>query len=48
VLLGEQGAERITASDMASAIDTSPYEVLCRIGSRIERVYDETRHVDTL
>jgi alanine racemase len=48
VLLGEQGAERITASDMASAIGTIPYEVLCRIGSRIERVYDETRHVETL
>ena len=43
VLLGEQGAERITASDMASAIGTIPYEVLCRIGSRIERVYDETQ-----
>jgi alanine racemase len=43
VLLGEQGAERITASDMAAAIGTIPYEVLCRIGSRIERVYDETQ-----
>ncbi len=43
VLLGEQGAERITAGDIADAIGTIPYEVLCRIGSRIERVYDETR-----
>ncbi len=42
VLLGEQGTERITASEMAEATGTIPYEVLCRIGSRIERVYDET------
>jgi alanine racemase len=40
VLLGEQGAERITVSEMARAIGTIPYEILCRIGSRIERVYD--------
>jgi alanine racemase len=40
VFLGEQGSERITASDMALAIGTIPYEVLCRIGTRIERVYD--------
>jgi alanine racemase len=25
---------------MALAIGTIPYEVLCRIGTRIERVYD--------
>jgi alanine racemase len=41
VLLGEQGPERITATEMAAAIGTIPYEILCRIGSRIERVYDE-------
>jgi alanine racemase len=40
VFLGGQGAERITAAAMAEAIGTIPYEVLCRIGSRIERVYD--------
>jgi alanine racemase len=43
VLLGQQGGERITATEMAEAIGTIPYEVLCRIGSRIERVYDEAR-----
>jgi alanine racemase len=42
VLLGEQGTERITVSEMADAVGTIPYEILCRIGSRIERVYDET------
>lgn len=40
VFLGEQGAERIEAAEMAAAVGTIPYEVLCRIGSRIERVYD--------
>lgn len=40
VLLGSQGRERITVTDMAEAIGSIPYEVLCRIGSRIERIYD--------
>jgi alanine racemase len=40
VFLGGQGGERITAAGMAEAVGTIPYEVLCRIGSRIERVYD--------
>ncbi len=41
VFLGAQGGERITVSEMALAIGTIPYEILCRIGTRIERVYDE-------
>jgi len=41
VFLGSQGDERITVSEMADAIGTIPYEILCRIGSRIERIYDE-------
>ena len=40
VFLGEQGGDRITVSEMAVAIGTIPYEILCRIGTRIERVYD--------
>ncbi len=40
VFLGEQGGERIEAADMAEAVGTIPYEILCRLGSRIERVYD--------
>jgi alanine racemase len=40
VFLGGQGQERITVSQMADAIGTVPYEILCRIGSRIERIYD--------
>jgi alanine racemase len=39
VVLGEQGEERIDAREMAAAIGTIPYEIICRIGTRIERVY---------
>jgi alanine racemase len=39
VVLGEQGGERIDAREMAAAIGTIPYEIICRIGTRIERVY---------
>jgi alanine racemase len=39
VILGEQGDERMDAREMAAAIGTIPYELLCRIGTRIERVY---------
>ena len=31
---------RIDVREMAAQIGTIPYEILCRIGSRIERVYD--------
>jgi alanine racemase len=40
VFLGAQGSERITVAEMAEAVGTIPYEILCRIGSRIERIYD--------
>jgi alanine racemase len=33
------GVDRIDVREMAAAIGTIPYEILCRIGSRIERVY---------
>jgi len=39
VLLGTQGDERIDVREMAAAIGTIPWEILCRLGSRIERVY---------
>jgi alanine racemase len=41
VILGEQGDERMDAREMAAMIGTIPYELLCRIGTRIERVYVE-------
>ena len=40
VIIGEQNGERINVREMAATIGTSPYEVLCRIGTRIERIYD--------
>jgi alanine racemase len=41
VFIGEQGEERLDVREMAAAIGTIPYEILCRIGTRIERVYEE-------
>ena len=40
VFLGEQGMQRIDAREMASWIGTIPYEILCRLGSRVERKYE--------
>jgi len=39
VVIGSQGDDRIDVREMAAQIGTIPYEILCRIGSRIERVY---------
>jgi alanine racemase len=39
VIIGPQGGDRIDVREMAAQIGTIPYEILCRIGSRIERVY---------
>lgn len=38
VILGEQGAERISAYDHADAAGTIPWEVFTRIGARVLRV----------
>jgi alanine racemase len=42
VLIGRQGTEawqQIDVREMAAAIGTIPYEIICRIGTRIERQY---------
>jgi alanine racemase len=39
VLFGRQGDVEISAEDIASLLGTIPYEVLCSIGGRVERVY---------
>lgn len=39
VLIGRQGGEEIGASEMAALAGTIPYEILCRIGGRVTRVY---------
>jgi alanine racemase len=38
VIIGEQGAEKITADDVADLRQTISYEVLCDIGARVPRV----------
>jgi alanine racemase len=39
VLIGRQGDQEITARETALAIGSIPWEVLCRLGSRVERVF---------
>jgi len=39
VSIGSQHDDTIDVREMAAQIGTIPYEILCRIGSRIERVY---------
>jgi alanine racemase len=42
VILGRQGEEKwqqIDARELGAAVGMIPWEVLCRLGSRIERIY---------
>jgi alanine racemase len=40
VILGPQGRDRIDVREMAATVGTIPWEIVCRLGSRIERVYE--------
>jgi alanine racemase len=40
VFIGSQGGDTIDAREMAETIGTIPWEIVCRVGTRIERVYD--------
>ncbi len=40
ILLGSQGDETISANDIANWQESIPYEVLCSIGPRVNRVYE--------
>jgi alanine racemase len=40
VIVGQQGGEAIGMREIAASIGTIPYELLCRVGTRIERIYD--------
>jgi alanine racemase len=42
VILGEQGNERMDVREMAATIGTIPWELLCRVGTRIERIYSRS------
>ena len=39
VIIGSQGDDRIDVREMAATVGTIPWEIVCRVGSRIERVY---------
>jgi alanine racemase len=39
VLIGRQDGEEITARETAAAIGTIPWEIVCRLGQRIDRAY---------
>jgi alanine racemase len=41
VIIGSQGADRIDVREMAATIGSIPWEILCRVGSRIERIYED-------
>jgi len=40
VIIGGQGDDRIDAREMAASIGTIPWEIFCRVGTRIDRVYE--------
>jgi alanine racemase len=39
VIVGEQDGASIGVREIAATIGTIPYELLCRVGSRIQRIY---------
>ncbi len=41
VIIGKQGEEEITATEIAKKIGTINYEIVSRIGKRVERVYTD-------
>ena len=42
-IIGQQGDRSIGVGDMARTIGTIPYELLCRVGTRIERIYNQAQ-----
>ena len=40
-LIGKDGHESISACDVARVAGTIPYEITCRLGSRVKRCYHE-------
>ncbi|MDY6863811.1 MAG: alanine racemase [Thermodesulfobacteriota bacterium] len=39
VIIGKQEGEQITVEELAKKAETIPYEIFCRIGNRVPRVY---------
>jgi alanine racemase len=46
VILGRQDDEMMDVREMAASIGTIPYELLCRVGARIQRVYSDRKPED--
>ena len=46
VIVGEQEGEEIGMREIAASIGTIPYELLCRVGTRIERHYTDLEQED--
>jgi alanine racemase len=40
VIIGRQDGDEITVGEMAGWVGTIPYELLCRVGNRVQRVYN--------
>jgi len=40
VIVGTQDPESVNVREIAASIGTIPYELLCRVGARIQRVYE--------
>jgi alanine racemase len=40
VIVGEQGGASLGVREIAASIGTIPWELLCRLGARIQRVYE--------
>ena len=41
VIFGKQGEEEISVEELAEKSNTIPYEILCNVGKRVPRVYQE-------
>ena len=39
-LIGRDGDETITVSELASLVGTIPYEIVCAVGKRVRRIYE--------
>lgn len=45
VLIGAQGADAITADEMAARLETINYEITCLVGQRVPRLYYRDGHI---
>ncbi|MNE91812.1 Alanine racemase [compost metagenome] len=48
VLIGQQSGEEITADELASAMGTIHYELICMLAHRVPRVYKKSSEPDIL